>query len=302
MKLNRSRSRLGLLTLILTLGCGASGTGSSVAYGSGLPRVDASPAIAKQEEEMFKRLNRDRKERGLPALGSDPRLSDVARFHSADMRDRRFFSHDSPTSGSLEDRLNAAGYLFLTARENLAEAPDVQSGQDNLLRSPGHYANIIATDTTRVGIGIVPGGVSAPENLTITQIFATPGRAESPADARRALIENLQTERRRRGLPPAKQHPLLDQLAQDHIGDLSAENSPSSLQAAGERISEAVAAGKEADLRGITVGAQLLPDSDSFEAPRTLLTEPNARFGLAVRKTLDPAGRPMLQLLLIVAR
>lgn len=249
---------------------------------------------------MVARLNRDRRERGLPALRSDSRLADVARFHSADMRDNHFFSHESPTSGSLDDRLNAAGYLFLTARENLAEAPDVQSGQDHLLQSPGHYANIVATDTTHVGIGIVPGGVEAPENLTITQVFAKPGRSETPAEAERALIDAIQKQRKSRGLGRAASLPLLEGLAEQHIAELDAQTSPSSLEQIGKRITEAVAKEQGAGLQGVVVGAQLLPDSDSFQVPQSLYAT-TARFGIAVRR-LPGDGRPMLQVLFVVAR
>lgn len=251
---------------------------------------------------MFQRLNRDRRERGLPPLRYDERLADVARVHSADMRDHRFFSHDSPNTGSLEDRLNAAGYLFLTARENLSEAPDVHTGQDSLLKSPGHYANIVATDTTHIGIGIVKGGVHAPENLTITQVFAAPGRAETPAAARQALIRKIQAERRAHGRKPAALHPLLDELAREHIEALDAETSSSSLQQIGERVTEAVSARPDAKLGSVVVGAQLLPESSSLEVPQALLTSERGRFGLAVRRQPNPSGRPMLQVLLIVAR
>jgi len=287
--------------LFLALGCAAR-SGKAVGFGSGLPRVEASPAIAKQEREMFLRLNRDREQRGLPALRYDSALADVARFHSADMREHKFFAHESPTSGTLDDRLNAAGYLFLTARENLSEAPDVQSGQDALLRSPGHLANIVATDITHIGIGIVAGGVAAPENLTMTQVFSRPGRAESPAAARDALIRRIQDERASRGLPAAKQHPLLEELAELHISDLDAETSPGSLQEVGKRVAKALSEQKDSGIGGVSAGAQLVPDSSGAEVPGSLLAATSARFGLAVRTVPNAAGRPMLQLLLLVAQ
>lgn len=291
--------RIGTLALSFLLGC-ARDSGRFGAFGSGLPRVAASPDVAKLEREMFARLNRDRAERGLPALRYDDALADVGRFHSRDMRDNRFFAHDSPTSGSLDDRLNAAGYLFLTARENLAEAPDVQTGEDALLRSPGHYANIVATDTTHVGIGIVRGGVEARENLTMTQVFARPGREESPSEARKALVRHIQAERRRQALPAAEQHEALDELARLHIAELDAETSPSSLQAVGERVVAAVNARKDGDIRSVVVGAQLLADSESFEVSPALVKTRQVRFGLAVRQVPGAGGRPMLQLLLLV--
>lgn len=249
---------------------------------------------------MFLRLNRDRSALGLPPLQYDVRLADVARAHSADMRDHRFFAHHSPTTGSLDDRLNRAGYLFHTARENLSEARDVQAGQDSLLESPGHHANIVATDTTQVGIGIVSGGVEARENLSITQVFARPGRSESPAVARRGFIQQIQNQRARNGLKPATAHPLLEKLADDQITELDQATSPKSLESVGTRISSAVSGASNTGLRSVAVGAQLLPDSESFQVPEPLLTQTRARFGLAVRKVSNAAGRPMLQLLVLV--
>lgn len=251
---------------------------------------------------MFRRLNRDRSERGLPPLRYEPRLADVGRAHSRDMRDNHFFEHESPNTGSLDERLNRAGYLFVTARENLAEAPDVQRAEDSLLASPGHFANIVARDTTHVGIGIVRGGVAAPENLTITQVFAKPARVESLPAAKRALVARLQRARKERGRGPALRDALLDELAEKHLPSLDAETSPSRLHSVGEVVSRAVTQAKRNDLSAVLVGAQLLPDSDGFIPPDSLLTRPKARFGLAVRHVEGPKGRPMLQVLFVVGQ
>src|SRR5690606_3600973 len=120
-----------------------------------------------------------------------------------DMRDHQFFEHESPNSGSLDDRLNASGYLFLNARENLSEAPDVERSQAGLMLSPPHHENIMAADVTHVGIGIVPGGVVDPRNLTVTQVFAKPGRQESVEEARTSILRSIQSARAKRGLPAA---------------------------------------------------------------------------------------------------
>jgi uncharacterized protein YkwD len=289
---------LGLLMFAAALGC--TPRPAPAAFGSGLGRVAAKPGVEKQEREMFLRLNRDRKERGLSPLSYDARLAEVGRFHSADMQRHGFFEHDSPTSGSLEDRLNAAGYLFLAARENLSIAPDVQTSQDGLLKSPGHFANIVATDITHVGIGIVAGASPAGESLTITQVFSHPSRAESPAAARKAFMQKIQAGRASRGLKKAELHPLLDRLAARHIEELDAETSPSSLRAVGEQVSAEIS--EDAGLSGVSVGGQLLPDSQGIQLPEPLLESAKARFGLAVRTVPNASGRPMLQVLLLVGR
>ena len=297
---NRLFPRRGLLISLLFYAC-SSTPGPGARFGSGGSREPPGRGIEALEREMFRRLNRDRSERGLPPLRYDAELASIGRAHSRDMRENHFFEHESPTTGSLDDRLNRAGYLFVAARENLAEGPDVQRAEDSLLKSPGHFANIVATDTTHVGIGIVRGGVEAPKNLTITQVFAKPGRVESLASAQQSLITRIQAERRKRGNAVTPRDPLLGELAEKHIEELDAETSPASLGEVGKRVSKAIANAKRSDLQSVVVGAQLIADSDLFEAPESLVARPKARFGLAVRKVSGPKGRPMLQVLIIAA-
>lgn len=268
------------------------------AFGAGLPQVTASPEIREQERAMHARVNRDRAAQGLPALTYDERLADIARFHSADMRDHRFFAHDSPNSGSLQDRLNAAGYLSLAARENLSEAPDIDKGQEGLLNSPGHYANIMADDVTHIGIGIVPGGVHEPGNLTITQVFARPGREESPQQARAAIIDAVQQARRNAGLGLAQQSPLLGELAERHVATLAKDDQQ--LNHIGDSITEEVSKRREPGQSGVVINAQRLSDSSAFQVPERLLQNAQASFGVAVSPTQDAGGRPLLQVLLLV--
>jgi uncharacterized protein YkwD len=284
-----------VMLLALAPGC-TKGSGSSVPFGRGLPHVAASPAIAKQEREMFLRLNQDRKERGLPALAYDSKLADVGRFHSADMRDHRFFDHHSPTSGSLDDRLNAAGYLFLNARENLSEAPDVERSQDGLLDSPPHYANIMSNDVTHVGIGIVEGGVVDATNLTVTQVFARPAEHEMPEHAARRALDRLDRERTARQRSPAKRSRQLMQLAEKHLEDLDERASPESVERAGQGVVKALE-GKEAG--SVMISAQVVPSSDQVGFPDALLEASKCDVGLAVRRAKGEHGRPALQVLLL---
>jgi uncharacterized protein YkwD len=245
---------------------------------------------------MFERLNRDRKANGLPPLRYDERLSDVARHHSADMRDRHFFEHESPRTGSVDNRLDAAGYAFLTARENLSEARDVERSEDGLLNSPPHYANIMADDVTHVGIGIVDGGVVDAENLTVTQVFARPAEDEAPARAESRTLERLDRERARRQHSPAKRDARLMQLAEKHLDDLDERASPASVARAGQGIVAALE-GKESG--SVMISAQIVPGSDQAGFPDALLDAPSCAVGLAMRRVKGEHGRPALQLLLL---
>lgn len=248
---------------------------------------------------MFEYLNQDRRAQGLPPLAYDERLADVARFHSADMRDNHFFAHDSPTTGSLEDRLNASGYLFLTARENLSEALDPKQGQQNLMNSPPHHANIMATDVSHVGIGIVEGGAHDPRNLLLTQVFATPSREETEAGAREAMTEALQLARSQRGLRKAEVHPSLQELAEAHVEKLGNDADPSRVQQASNEVAQHLASLK--GIRNVVIGGQMLPDSGAFQPPAPLLQSDAAVYGLAVNRVAAQDGRPMLIVLIIAA-
>src|SRR5689334_887345 len=93
-----------LLSLAVALAACTDPT-TAAEFGSARPTVAATPDVARLEQTMWARLNRDRAARGLPALAWDPHLADIARAHSLDMLQHDFFAHESPTTGVLEDRL-----------------------------------------------------------------------------------------------------------------------------------------------------------------------------------------------------
>ncbi|HLI52492.1 MAG TPA: CvpA family protein [Thermomicrobiaceae bacterium] len=125
-----------------------------------------SPA---DEAEMLTLLNQSRRESGLPPLALDQTLTDVARAHSRDMFEQGYFAHDSPNGSSPFDRMKAAGVNAPAMGENLAYAPSVEVAERGLMRSPGHRANILSSDFSKVGIGVV---VAPNGSKMFTQDFA----------------------------------------------------------------------------------------------------------------------------------
>jgi hypothetical protein len=120
-------------------------------------------------------IDQDRARFGLSALVHDEALADVARRHSAEMAGMHEIAHISPMTGTVADRLDAAGYRATYAAENIARSSSITDAHEGLMRSPGHRAVILSTGPTHVGIGIVSshrpetGGV-----YFITQVFARP--------------------------------------------------------------------------------------------------------------------------------
>lgn len=270
-------------------------------FGVGLPKVAASPQVRSMEQAMFQRVNRDRRAKGLPALQYDERLADIGRYHSQDMRDHKFFEHDSPTTGSLDNRLNRAGYLFGMARENLSEAPDVETSEDGLLASPGHYVNIMSPDVTHIGVGIVQGGVLDGRNFLFTQVFAKPTVQQTPAAAQRSILQQINQQRASQNLSAVPVHPLLTKLATEHIGEVDPNDGGRSLGRVGEEVSKQAAAQKNAGFSGVMLMGQLLVDSSTLEVP-TILLQSGTRIGLAVRQATNEIGRPMLHVLFVIGQ
>lgn len=111
------------------------------------------------EQEMFRMVNTERAKSGLDLLAFDTSLRDVARKHSDDMFSRGYFSHQSLEGLSPFDRMEDAGIPFGYAGENLALAPSTPLAMQGLMNSPGHRANILSPHFTKVGIGVIDGGI-----------------------------------------------------------------------------------------------------------------------------------------------
>lgn len=122
----------------------------------------------KAESRMFSLVNQERVSRGLKALVWEDMMRDIAGAHSKDMFVRGYFSHYSPEGKTVADRASGAGIDFLVIGENLAYAPNVELAHKGLMNSPGHRANILSTDYSKIGIGVMDGGVYGE---MFTQVF-----------------------------------------------------------------------------------------------------------------------------------
>jgi uncharacterized protein YkwD len=130
--------------------------------------------------------NKERKQRGLPTMQIDAKLAKVAREHSREMMQKKYFSHTSPTAAKrtigeryraqfrATPRLVAENIYMLkvTGPRRLTEA-DIRRAHAGWMKSPGHRANILRTEPLspeRIGVGITVQGGS----FWATQNFSTP--------------------------------------------------------------------------------------------------------------------------------
>lgn len=125
-------------------------------------------SLSLQEEKLLKLINLDRAAKGLPALAADPELSRIARIKSEDMRDNRYFAHESPTYGKARQMLERFGYRFSGVGENIAHHATVEKAQAAFMTSEGHRRNILSSVWQKVGVGVC---YDANGYIYATQIF-----------------------------------------------------------------------------------------------------------------------------------
>ncbi|WP_448617541.1 CAP domain-containing protein [Geodermatophilus sp. URMC 65] len=120
----------------------------------------AVPADPTAEAAVLALVNEARVDAGCGALTADPALAAVARAHSADMRDRDYFSHTSPEGLSPFDRAERAGIDYSRAENIAFGQADATAVMEAWLGSPGHRANILDCELTKLGVGVAegPGG------------------------------------------------------------------------------------------------------------------------------------------------
>jgi uncharacterized YkwD family protein/spore coat assembly protein SafA len=121
-----------------------------------IPNYDATKSI---ESQVVQLTNQERAKNGLKALTQDWELSRVARYKSIDMRDKNYFSHDSPTYGSPFTMMKNFGISYRSAGENIAAGQTTaQEVVRAWMNSPGHRANILSGNYTHIGVGYAQGG------------------------------------------------------------------------------------------------------------------------------------------------
>ena len=148
-------------------------------------RLAATDArLTRIEKIMLGYVNSARAKAGLKALTLDTTLSEISRAHSAEMRDKNYFAHESPTpelrspmdryqlGTDTTPRLIAENiFRSWSSGHRQVEDADALRAHNSLMNSPGHKANILREGPTRIGIGFVANDNG---DLWVTQMFSRP--------------------------------------------------------------------------------------------------------------------------------
>ncbi len=160
-------------------------------------RTQPKIRIPDLEARIHALINKERQKHGLSRLVWHDRLSRIAREHSRDMAERKYFSHDSPEGHDFSYRYRQGGYscavkgqgVIYTGGENIlqnnlynsvttvngvayydwnSEEEIAETTVQGWMNSPGHRKNILTPQWEREGIGIF---VAPDDKVYITQNF-----------------------------------------------------------------------------------------------------------------------------------
>lgn len=111
------------------------------------------------EQEMLKLINEERRKNLIPELAMDTKLKELGRDYARDMLQRGYFSHYSLEGLDPFERMNIYKINYTYAGENLALAPSTDLAMKGLMNSPGHRANILNANFTKIGVGVMDGRI-----------------------------------------------------------------------------------------------------------------------------------------------
>jgi uncharacterized protein YkwD len=123
---------------------------------------DADAFSSASEKELVTLTNRSRAAAGLKSLKVDSTLTSIARWRSKDMIERDYFSHDIPGYGKVFKKMDAEGFCYKVAGENIGwnTYPDDEATaaiHGLFMDSSGHRQNILGRKWDVIGIGAFKG-------------------------------------------------------------------------------------------------------------------------------------------------
>lgn len=125
--------------------------------------IPAQSSAQSFELKVVELVNRQRASAGLQLLTNNWQLERVARYKAADMANKGYFSHTSPTYGSPFTMMQNFGISFSSAGENIAMGQMTPEQVMNAwMNSPGHRANILSPSYTQLGVGYATNSNGVP--------------------------------------------------------------------------------------------------------------------------------------------
>ncbi|HEX6703247.1 MAG TPA: CAP domain-containing protein [Albitalea sp.] len=155
----------------LLAACGGGGSEAPAPAPAPMPSGSTDCGLADFQASLMARVNQVRaagatcgSKGAFPATGAlawNNLLTQAAAGHSQDMAAKNYFSHTSQDGRTFTQRIDATGYAWMNAGENIAAGQrTVDSVMNGWMNSPDHCENIMSNAFTEIGVACVPGTAS----------------------------------------------------------------------------------------------------------------------------------------------
>lgn len=115
----------------------------------------STTSLSQDEQIFFNLINNKRMEHNLPELQIDETLLNLARLKAQDIVSNKYFSHTSPTYGTIFEMLHTNNFSYSKASENIARNLNSEGAIESLMNSESHKKNILSQDFNYTGIAVV---------------------------------------------------------------------------------------------------------------------------------------------------
>jgi uncharacterized protein YkwD len=148
-------------------------TRTRVADGTSVYREPSSSAAGDLERRVFKLLNDVRREQGLQDLEWSDDVAAVARVHSLNMADEKFFSHRGSDGSMVDDRADRLGLgSWRVIGENIAYMRGYDDpatlAVEKWMESTAHRKNLLGPNWKESAVGVA---ITKDGTYYMTQVF-----------------------------------------------------------------------------------------------------------------------------------
>lgn len=155
-----------------------------VIAGFGVIRVTAPQilgAVTFSADQIISLTNVKRSENGLGQVTANQLLANAAAAKAANMFSENYWAHNSPSGKTPWTFIQAAGYKYVYAGENLArDFTDAQSVVNAWMNSPSHKSNLLDKNFKEIGVAVANGNLTGQEGILVVQMFGS-GLSQIPA-------------------------------------------------------------------------------------------------------------------------
>lgn len=202
-------------------------------------------------DDIVSLTNQERVGQGLKALKWNDQLAEAAKAKAQDMFLDNYWAHVAPDGTEPWDFVDASGYVYLTAGENLAKDFDHSNSVVKAwMDSPSHRDNLLNAKFEDIGVAVVNGELSGFETTLVVQMF---GRAQP---GYLAVSEEAAAVPERSPAEAAKPEPKVEAAKGVEVGMALEEPGPRPLvQTQVQAQVPGIAAVAKLDLKNFAVGA-----------------------------------------------